>query len=283
MIKEMGVKLKEMRNIRNLVLALTLISITLIFVCDNKVAVNSKTPVKTKEEALKVIESIKENIVDVKIKKPTKKPTPKKVIVLDPGHAKGGNSGMEKNSPYSKVLKVKDPGGAAGISTKLNEYEINMMVARKLKILLEKEGFNVIMTKNSNEENPGNVDRAKIGNYNNASMVLRIHCDSNNSSSAEGASMLVPEPIGYAENIYKISQQYGETILNNFVDSTGAKNRGISKRKDMTGFNWSKVPVVLIEMGFMSNPKEDRLLASENYQNKITKGLLNGIKEVFHQ
>jgi N-acetylmuramoyl-L-alanine amidase len=93
----------------------------------------------------------------------------------------------------------------------------------------------------------------------------------------------VPEPVGYAGNIYKVSQKYGEIILNNFVSTTGAKNRGISKREDLTGFNWSKVPVVLIEMGFMSNLEEDILLASDEYQNKLAKGLQNGIKEIFSQ
>jgi N-acetylmuramoyl-L-alanine amidase len=281
MIKEVEVKIKEMRNIRKLLLALTLTLITLLIVCDNKIAVNSKPPMGDKQEELNVIENKDDNSADVKIYEQSKVQTPKKIIVLDPGHAKGGNGGMEKNSPYSEKLKVKDPGGAAGVSTRLNEYEVNMIVAKKLKVLLEKDGFNVIMTKNSSEENPGNVDRAEIGNDNNANIVLRIHCDSNDSSSAYGASMLVPEPVGYAENIYKISQQYGEIILKNFVNSTGAKNRGISKRKDITGFNWSKVPVVLIEMGFMSNMEEDKLLASDNYQNKIASGLLNGIKEIF--
>ncbi|MGH4119788.1 N-acetylmuramoyl-L-alanine amidase [Clostridium sp.] len=282
MIKESEVKIKHMTNIRRTLLALTLTLITLLLVCDNKVAFNSKLPAEDKQEELNIIENKEDNSADVKIYEQTKVQTLKKVIVIDPGHSKGGNKGMERNSPYSDVLKVKDPGGATGVSKGLNEYEVNMMVARKLKVLLEKDGFNVIMSKNSNEENPGNVDRANIGNDSKASLVLRIHCDSNNSSSAHGASMLVPEPVGYARDVYKVSQQYGDIILNNFVNSTGAKNRGISKRSDITGFNWSKVPVVLIEMGFMSNTEEDKLLASDNYQNMITKGLLNGIKEIFH-
>jgi N-acetylmuramoyl-L-alanine amidase len=272
-----------MKYIRKLLLAITLTLITLLIVCDNKIAVNSKPPGDYKQEESNVLENKEDNSAVFKIYEQTKVLTPKKVIVIDPGHAKGGNKGMEKRSPYSEELKIKDPGGAYGVSTRLNEYEVNMMVAQKLKVLLEKNRFNVIMTKNSNGENPGNVDRAKIGNDNNASIVLRIHCDSNDSSSAHGASMLVPEPVGYAENIYKVSQQYGEIILRNFMNSTGAKNRGISKRKDITGFNWSKVPVVLIEMGFMSNTEEDKLLANDNYQNKITEGLLNGIKEIFRQ
>ena len=50
------------------------------------------------------------------------------------------------------------------------------------------------------------------------------------------------------------------------------KNRGVVERTDLTGFNWSKVPVILVETGFLSNPQEDKLLNSEEYQNKIAKG-----------
>lgn len=47
----------------------------------------------------------------------------------------------------------------------------------------------------------------------------------------------------------------------------------------MTGFNWSKVPVILVEMGFMSNPNEDKLLSQDTYQDKLAQGLCNGIIE----
>ena len=52
-------------------------------------------------------------------------------------------------------------------------------------------------------------------------------------------------------------------------------------RDDMTGFNWSTVPVILIEMGFMSNAEEDKLLATDDYRNKLAKGLYNGCVSFF--
>lgn len=91
--------------------------------------------------------------------------------------------------------------------------------------------------------------------------------------------MLVPASVGYAKNISSISKKYGETILNQLTKEVGIKNRGISIRDDMTGFNWSKVPVVLVEMGFLSNPREDKLLSSAEYQVKIATALANGISQ----
>ena len=176
-------------------------------------------------------------------------------------------------------MKIKDGGGADGINSKTPEYVITMNVSLKLKSLLEANGINVIMTKEDINLVPGNIERAEVGNNNNADLAIRIHCDSADVTSAKGASMLVPAPVGYATDIAGISRTYGEIILNSLVANVGMYNRGVLERSDLTGFNWSKVPVVLIEMGFLSNPEEDSLLNDASYQEKIAQGLCNGILE----
>ena len=201
----------------------------------------------------------------------------KKTVVIDPGHGPGGNSEKEEQSPNTGIMKMKDGGGAEGINSKTPEYVVNMGVALKLKNLLEANGVNVIMTKDDINLAPGNIERAEVGNNNNADLAIRIHCDSADSSSARGASMLVPASIGYAENISGISRNYGEIILNNLISTVGMSNRGVIERDDLTGFNWSKVPVVLVEMGFLSNPEEESLLIDDSYQDKLAQGLCNGI------
>lgn len=208
------------------------------------------------------------------IKRP---PSSIKTVVIDPGHGPGGNSEKEAQSPDSSIMKIKDGGGAEGINSKTPEYIITMNVGLKLKNLLEANGINVVMTKDDINLAPGNIERAEVGNNNNADLAIRIHCDSADVLSARGASMLVPAPVGYAENIAEISRTYGEVILNNLVSTVGMYNRGVIERSDLTGFNWSKVPVVLIEMGFLSNPEEDNLLNSDSYQEKLAQGLCNGI------
>lgn len=80
-----------------------------------------------------------------------------------------------------------------------------------------------------------------------------------------------------AERSYKLSK----SILDNMAKTTGARNRGVTRTDKMSGINWAKVPVTIIEMGFLSNPEEDRLLASQDYQYKIVKGMVNGIEEFF--
>lgn len=206
----------------------------------------------------------------------------KKVIVIDPGHASSTSLEKEANYPGSKIMKIKESGGAQGCVTNTPEYVINMLVAVKLKKELEKIGYIVIMTKDKNEIMLGNIKRAEIGNKANADLVLRIHADSNGNSSAKGASMLVPANTEYTKLIYEQSKKYGQIILNSVVTNVGMNNRGVIERVDMTGFNWSKVPVVLIEMGFLSNPTEDKLLCTEVYQKEIVKGIVDGINKIFN-
>ncbi|KZL89493.1 N-acetylmuramoyl-L-alanine amidase family protein [Clostridium magnum] len=201
----------------------------------------------------------------------------KKVVVLDPGH--GNRSNLEKEAIYpgSTELKIKDGGGAEGVNSKTPEYVIAMGITMKLKVLLENKGYAVIMTKTTPQESPGNIERAEVGNKNNADLVIRVHADSSESSNTSGASILIPATIGYAKDISEISRKYGEIILESLINEVGMKNKGLVERSDLTGFNWSKVPVILVETGFLSNPQEDRLLNTEEYQSKIAKGLFNGI------
>lgn len=139
---------------------------------------------------------------------------------------------MELQSPDSNIKKIKDGGGTQGIYSKVPEYEVTLKVCNKIKVLLEANNINVIMTKTKIEENPGNIERANVG---------------------------------YGKEISDISTQYGKIILENLVSTVGMNNRGISTRDDITGFNWSRVPVILVEMGFMSNPTEDKLLVNDEY------------------
>lgn len=205
-----------------------------------------------------------------------------KIIVIDPGHGSKSNLELERVSPDSEEKKIKDGGGADGVNSKTPEYLIAMDVASKLKETLQKEGYTVIMTKNKHSESLGNIERAEVGNKNNANLVIRIHADSADLEDAKGASILVPSKKGYASEINELSKKYGDILLREMVASANMNNRGVVEREDMTGFNWSKVPVVLVEMGFLSNAEEDKLLNTEEYKIKIVQGLTEGIKKAIN-
>lgn len=205
-----------------------------------------------------------------------------KIISIDPGHQSKGNSSKEALAPNSSVMKDKTTSGADGINSKTPEYIINLSVSKKLKAALEKKGFEVVMTRESNEVDLSNIERAKIANDAKSNLSIRIHADSSSSQSARGMSMLIPSK-KYVKDTQMIenSKIAGGIILKKTIEKTAAISRGIVEREDMTGFNWSKVPTVLLEMGFLSNHEEDKLLNSENYQNKIVEGIVEGVIEYF--
>ena len=74
------------------------------------------------------------------------------------------------------------------------------------------------------------------------------------------------------------SYNLSKAVLNAYVKATGCRKEYIWETDTMSGNNWSKVPTTLIELGYMSNPAEDRLMQSNSYQKKMVKGMANGIK-----
>jgi len=67
------------------------------------------------------------------------------------------------------------------------------------------------------------------------------------------------------------------------VASTGAKKRGVFLRDTYTMNNWSVVPCILVECGFMSNPEEDEKLNDPAYQDLLVEGMIEGIAEYFNR
>ena len=77
------------------------------------------------------------------------------------------------------------------------------------------------------------------------------------------------------------SKRLAQTVLDEMCEATGAKNRGIVKRDDLSGTNWAQMPVILIEAGFMTNEEEDKKLQDPVYQEKLVQGIVEGIEEYF--
>ena len=199
------------------------------------------------------------------------------LICLDPGHGTAPEIGRqyEPIGPGSAQLKIKDPGGAAG------EAPVALAVARRTRALLLARGYRVAMTRNGTGYRGGNRERAGFCNRQGAALMIRIHADGSTDPAVQGISTIVPAlRRGWTSDIHRASARAGRLLQRELVAATGARDLGIAVRGDLTGFNWADVPAVLVETGFMSNPREAALLRSARYQQRLA-GAIAGAAQRF--
>ncbi|WP_336765708.1 N-acetylmuramoyl-L-alanine amidase family protein [Paenibacillus sp. USHLN196] len=201
----------------------------------------------------------------------------KPLICIEAGHQEKANLELEPTAPGSKIMKEKVRGGTQGVQTKKAEHQLNLEVAMMLENALA-EDFDVVMVRRTNDVDISNSERAMICNDAHADLMIRLHADGNDNSEVKGMTFFYPSSENeYTKPVAEKSKDILEVVAQNIISETGAKSRGIIPRGDLTGFNWLKVPSILIEMGFMTNKEEDVLLSNAEYQAKIVAGIKKGL------
>lgn len=179
-------------------------------------------------------------------------------VVIDPGH--GGH----------------DSGAVA--EDKTTEKALNLRLAPRVVSMLRERGYNVIMTR-STDEFIALSERAAIANRNDADIFVSIHFNSAGSASAYGIEVLYA-----SENDVELKKDAGDQtllareVLNAVLKETGANNRGIRNRPELAVLRRTKMTACLIEGGFMSNPDELEKLKSDSYLDKLANGIVKGIE-----
>jgi N-acetylmuramoyl-L-alanine amidase len=200
------------------------------------------------------------------------------MVVIDPGHQAQANSEREPIGPGSSLTKAKVSSGTRSVNTGSPESELVLAISLKLRDALVGHGIEVVMTRVTQDVDISNSERAQIANAAGADLFVRVHADGVSNSSVHGIHVLYPVSIaGWTDDIAEESKRAAQMALDELIAATGAKNLGLNPRDDITGFNWSDVPVYLPEIGYMTNRTEDALLATPDYQDKIVAGLTQAI------
>jgi N-acetylmuramoyl-L-alanine amidase len=199
-------------------------------------------------------------------------------IVLDPGHSAMVAPGTEPLGPGSSEYKAADASGTSGVASGVREYELTLNISVQLKAELEERGYTVLMTRESNDVPVSCIERANVANNAGAAAYVRIHANGSENQGAAGAMTICTTPGSpYASELYSASRNLSDCILNKYCEMTGCRSEGVWETDTMSGNNWSRVPVTIVEMGYMTNPQEDLLMQTPEYQSKIVQGIANGI------
>ena len=211
-------------------------------------------------------------------------PNQSRIIVIDAGHQLKGSSALEPNGPGSEIMKAEVTWGAKGVYTSQPEYDLNLQVALLLRHQLIQRGYSVVMIRETNNVSISNMERALLANKHNASAYIRIHGNSWSDGSMHGAMTICQSannPYADCAAHYVESRKLSELVLDEFCSKTGIFKQNVREMDDMTGTNWSQVPTVIVEMGFLSNVSDDRLMATEYFRQEAAIGIANGVDAYF--
>ncbi len=206
------------------------------------------------------------------------------VVAIDPGHQGSwvNMSDKEPNGPGSSEMKAKATTGTQGRYSGKAEYELNLEISLLLREELERRGYEVILTREDHDAAISNSERALMAYEEGGDIYVRIHANGSDDTSVQGALAMVPSASNpYVGALAEDSYLLAECILDGYCKSASFASLGIQYYDNMTGINWSKLPVMILEMGFMTNESDDLRMADETVQPLMAAGIADGIDAYF--
>ena len=163
-------------------------------------------------------------------------------------------------------------GGVSGVSTKVSESEINLAISKKLGKLFEDSGFTVVQTRRSNGGLYGFLGagfkrrdmqaREKIIKEANPTLVISIHQNNFSDHSRRGAQVF-----------YYMGREQSKEFACYIQDGLNSMAENVKKSSALSGDYYvlkvSPCPAIIVECGFLSNEQDEKLLLSDDYQQKL--------------
>ena len=205
------------------------------------------------------------------------KPLSGLVIGVNAGHQKTPNYTQYPIEPGSSKTSAANKSGTRGKFSRTEEYVITLQISLKLEKLLVENGAQVVMIRRSNDVKLTNIQRSTIMNNAGCDLALNLHCNGSGSPDVSGISTYYRAKGNWVSE----SAAFARELQNGMLAATGAKNEGTHKSYNYMSLNYSTVPALMIEMGYLSSRVEDPLLNTDEYQMKLAQGLLNGIQSAF--
>lgn len=181
-----------------------------------------------------------------------------RLVIIDPGHG-GADSGTE------------GPNGPA-------EKNVTLAIGLKLDTLLKAAGVNTYMTR-STDDFMKPQERSEAANSRDADLYVSIHCDAfEDDTSVDGTTTLY-HPTRKLATGNLDETQFATIIQQAVIKAAGTRDRGILPRSNLYVLNTCKMPSLIVEMGYVSNPGDAAKLSDPDFQQKAAEGLADGIMQ----
>ncbi len=186
-----------------------------------------------------------------------------KIVVIDPGHGR------------STAWGEPDP-GAIGLNG-THERTVVLSIAKKLAAMLERAGADIVLTRQG-EANISLPARAEIANNLNADVFVSIHANSSPSRWLKGSATYF-----HAPSWSDLSEQHSQRrrlaglIQDELINAAGTDDLGV-REENFSVLRNTRVPSVLVETAFISNPEEEMKLRDPDFQTKVARGIARGIE-----
>jgi len=181
------------------------------------------------------------------------------LVVVDAGHG-GRDIGTKSRAPYCE------------------EKRVALSTALLAKQYLEQLGYRVLLTRSSDAFIPL-FRRVQKANLARCAIFVSIHYNSSPNHRAHGIEIYYCDQKKQKRRA-TASQKLAAAILQDLIKKTGARSRGV-KKGNFYVIRETKMPAILVEGGFISNPQERKQLKAKNYQEKIARAVANGVDVYF--
>jgi len=217
--------------------------------------VAQEAPVIIQSEPVAVDEE--QLLVEVKAQMPVSEPIKIPLIVIDPGHG-GEDEGCSREG--------------------VMEREINLELARGLADKLSQLGYEVKLTRESNDTQLSLEERVAIAEAAEADLFISIHQNTCEESESTAAGI----ETWYCEDASGSSKRLAQLVHMGAVEKTQALDRELRQSGELYVIRETSMPACLIETGFLSNKKEREAVCNPEYQDKLESGIAQGIDYYFH-
>ena len=207
-------------------------------------------------------------------------------VCIDPGHQENGHLVKEPLGPGLDGATTGTAGMAQGTETQRKESIVVLEIGMLLRDELLRQGATVVMTRERQDQFLTNQERCQVAADAGADIMLRLHADTRQSNTKLGFSVYAPLHSDYAKAVADppTYRAMGEILIDAMKTRVGYsledKYGLVTLSDQFVGNNWAQMTCFLVEMGFMSTPREDYLLSHPVYQQWLAEGMAQGVYEI---